>query len=114
MACRLSESLVLLGHTSIRVTEKHYSPWVRERQEQAEADIRRTWTKDPVVLLETKGYATGTRNDGTCETKRKQNTKNGGGGGIRTHETLSGLTVFKTAGVNRFPTLLRVRLVAPS
>jgi hypothetical protein len=27
----------------------------------------------------------------------------GGGGGIRTHETLSGLTVFKTAGVNRFP-----------
>jgi hypothetical protein len=29
---------------------------------------------------------------------------NGGGGGIRTHETLSGLTVFKTAGVNRFPT----------
>jgi integrase/recombinase XerD len=46
---------VLLGHTSIRVTEKHYSPWVRERQEQAEADIRGTWTKDPVVLLETKG-----------------------------------------------------------
>jgi hypothetical protein len=28
----------------------------------------------------------------------------GGGGGIRTHETLSGLTVFKTAGVNHFPT----------
>ena len=28
----------------------------------------------------------------------------GGGGGIRTHETLSSLTVFKTAGVNRFPT----------
>jgi len=44
-----------LAHTSIRVTEKHYSPWVRERQEQAEADIRGTWAKDPVVLLETKG-----------------------------------------------------------
>ena len=29
---------------------------------------------------------------------------NGGGGGIRTHETLSGLTVFKTAGFNRSPT----------
>src|ERR1700693_5685127 len=28
----------------------------------------------------------------------------GGGGGVRTHETLSGLTVFKTSGVNRFPT----------
>ena len=28
----------------------------------------------------------------------------GGGGGIRTHETLAGLTVFKTAGFNRSPT----------
>ena len=28
----------------------------------------------------------------------------GGGGGIRTPETLSGLTVFKTAGFNRSPT----------
>src|SRR5271155_1044131 len=38
--------------------------------------------------------------------KNKKIQKNlaGGGGGIRTHETLSGLTVFKTAGVNRFPT----------
>jgi integrase len=34
---------VLLGHSSIKVTEKHYSPWVRARQEQLEADIRRTW-----------------------------------------------------------------------
>jgi hypothetical protein len=29
---------VLLGHNSIKVTEKHYSPWVRARQEQLEAD----------------------------------------------------------------------------
>ena len=28
----------------------------------------------------------------------------GGGGGIRTPEALSGLTVFKTAGFNRSPT----------
>ena len=28
----------------------------------------------------------------------------GGGGGIRTPETLSSLTVFKTAGFNRSPT----------
>ena len=32
---------VLLGHSSIKVTEKHYSPWVRARQEQLEADMRR-------------------------------------------------------------------------
>jgi len=46
---------ILLGHTSIKVTERHYSPWIRERQEQAEADVRRTWTQDPIALLETKG-----------------------------------------------------------
>lgn len=34
---------VLLGHSSIKVTEKHYSPWVRARHEQLEADVRRTW-----------------------------------------------------------------------
>ena len=32
------------------------------------------------------------------------NRRGGGGGGIRTPETLSGLTVFKTAGFNRSPT----------
>jgi integrase/recombinase XerD len=34
---------VVLGNSSIKVTEKHYSPWVRARQEQLEADIRRIW-----------------------------------------------------------------------
>jgi integrase len=34
---------VLLGHSSIKVTEKHYSPWVRAREEQLEADVPRTW-----------------------------------------------------------------------
>ena len=46
---------VLLGHHSIKITERHYSPWIRERQEQAEANVRRTWAHDPVTLLETKG-----------------------------------------------------------
>jgi hypothetical protein len=27
----------------VRITEKHYAPWVRERQQQLEADVRRTW-----------------------------------------------------------------------
>ena len=35
---------MLLGHASIRITEKHYAPWVRARQDQLEADVRRTWT----------------------------------------------------------------------
>jgi hypothetical protein len=38
----LERMAILLGHSSVRITEKHYSPWVRERQEQAEADVRRS------------------------------------------------------------------------
>lgn len=49
---------MLLGHSSVKVTEKHYSPWIRERQEQAEADVKRTWTRDALALLETKGTQT--------------------------------------------------------
>ena len=43
-----------LGHASVRVTERHYAPWVRARQERAEADVKRSWERDPLVLLETK------------------------------------------------------------
>jgi len=42
---------VLLGHSSIRVTERHYAPWVRSRQEQLEADLQRAWSQDPLVLM---------------------------------------------------------------
>ena len=44
---------ILLTHSSVKITEKHYSPWVRARQEQAEADVARAWTSDRVVLPET-------------------------------------------------------------
>lgn len=40
---------ILLGHQSVRVTEKHYSPWVRSRQEQLEADVARAWEHDPIL-----------------------------------------------------------------
>jgi integrase/recombinase XerD len=36
---------LLLGHQSIRVTEKHYAPFVKARQEHSEADVRKTWAK---------------------------------------------------------------------
>jgi integrase len=42
---------VLLGHQSVRVTEKHCSPWVRARQEQLEADLAIAWSRDPVIAL---------------------------------------------------------------
>jgi integrase len=47
---------VLLGHQSTKVTEKHYTPWVRARQEQLEADGRRTWGTDILAAVpQTKG-----------------------------------------------------------
>ena len=46
---------VLLGHQSVRVTERHYSPWVSARQEQLEADVRRTWGTDLIAVDSGKG-----------------------------------------------------------
>ena len=40
----LEHVAVLLGHSSIRITEKHYAPWVRSRQERLEELVRSTWT----------------------------------------------------------------------
>jgi hypothetical protein len=34
----------LLGHSSIKVTGRHYSPWVNARQDQLETEVRRIWT----------------------------------------------------------------------
>ena len=41
---------ILLGHSSIRITERHYAPWTRSRQEQIESDLRAAWKDDPIVL----------------------------------------------------------------
>jgi integrase/recombinase XerD len=39
----IEQVAILLGHQSTKVTEKHYSPWVRARQEQLEAAVRSTF-----------------------------------------------------------------------
>ena len=36
---------IFLGHSSVRITEKHYNPWNRARQEQAELDVQASWAK---------------------------------------------------------------------
>jgi len=41
---------VPLGHQSIRITEKHYSPWTRSRQEQIEADLAAMWKQDSAFV----------------------------------------------------------------
>jgi integrase len=33
----------LLGHRSVKMTEKHYLPWVKARQRQLTASVRRAW-----------------------------------------------------------------------
>ena len=46
---------ILLGHQSMKVTEKYYAAWTDSRQRQIEADLQRAWDRDPIVLLQTKG-----------------------------------------------------------
>jgi len=41
-----------LGHASVRVTQKHYSAWVKARQERAEADVMASWQSDPLLAME--------------------------------------------------------------
>jgi integrase/recombinase XerD len=45
---------ILLGHQSVRITERYYSAWTDARQRQVEADLKRAWEQDPIVLLEAK------------------------------------------------------------
>jgi site-specific recombinase XerD len=35
---------LLLGHSSVKITEKHYKPWVRSLQRKLEEDVRRAWS----------------------------------------------------------------------
>jgi integrase/recombinase XerD len=35
---------LLLGHSNVKVTWKHYAPWVKERRERLESRVRASWT----------------------------------------------------------------------
>ena len=43
---------ILLGHESVRTTERNYAPRVGSRQEQLEADLARAWGLDPVIAAQ--------------------------------------------------------------
>jgi len=77
---------VLLGHQSVRITEKHYAPWVRSRQEQLEADLANAWSHDPLVLLQTEVHQRYTERADTT-TPLSPIRKSGARGGGRTHTT---------------------------
>ena len=69
-----------LIHQSVRITEKHYAPWVKARQEQLEADVRRTWPEDKSLQEAHGGYTEQAEQIIPFKSRRK----NGGGGGSRT------------------------------
>ena len=50
----MERASILLGHQSVRVSEKYYAAWTDSGQRQVEADLQRAWDRDPIVLLESK------------------------------------------------------------
>jgi integrase/recombinase XerD len=48
----LDRVATLLGHANSKITERHYAPWIRARQEQLEADVKRVWDQLPDMFVE--------------------------------------------------------------
>jgi integrase len=98
----------LLGNTP-KIVWKHYAAWVKERQEALdEAVLVANGYHQPERAV----YKSRTKSTRRRKPSRKPNKTgyfDGGGGGIRTHETLSGLTVFKTAAFNRSATPPKIK-----
>jgi len=46
----LEQVSILLGHKSVKITEKHYAPWVKARQELLAANVRKAW-----IVLQSSG-----------------------------------------------------------
>jgi site-specific recombinase XerD len=49
----IEEVSILLGHSSIRTTERRYLPWVRARQEKLDRSIRKAHTKRGIMKIKT-------------------------------------------------------------
>lgn len=48
----MEEVSILLGHSSIRITERHYAAWVPARQNILRAHVEKTWTQFAAVAAE--------------------------------------------------------------
>ena len=46
---RLEEVSTILGHSSVRITEKHYMPWVRARQTSLNQSVMQSWITQGIV-----------------------------------------------------------------
>ena len=49
---RLEDVSIILGHSSVRITEKHYMPWVRARQASLNQSVMESWAKQGKVPLD--------------------------------------------------------------
>lgn len=50
----------LLGHSSVKITERHYAPWVKARQDQMEGSVIRSWELDPLLVQQPQNRTKGT------------------------------------------------------
>src|SRR6266571_4006619 len=66
------------------ITEKHYAPWVRSRQEQLEAYLANAWSRDSLVLSQSGVHQRYTERSGPT-THSSSTRKSGARGGSRTH-----------------------------
>jgi integrase/recombinase XerD len=57
----IDQVAMLLGHSSIKVTEKHYSAWVKARQDQVDASVIRSWEEDPLIVQQRQPLTKGTK-----------------------------------------------------
>ena len=46
---RLEEVSTILGHSSVKITERHYMPWVRARQASLNQSVMASWIKQGKV-----------------------------------------------------------------
>jgi integrase len=46
---RLEEVSMILGHSSVKITEKHYMPWVRARQTSLNRSVMNSWVKQGII-----------------------------------------------------------------
>ena len=45
----MEEVSILLGHSSVRITERHYASWVQARQEILKSHVTKTWETFEVI-----------------------------------------------------------------
>jgi integrase len=46
---RIEEVSTILGHSSVKITERHYMPWVRARQTSLNQSVMNSWIKQGKV-----------------------------------------------------------------